>query len=397
MLEQIVSFVLKYKFIFLFYLVVVIFLLSKRKKLERQAKILVLYRMKWGLKFMENFARKHRSLVLLFGYIGVGAGYLGLIFISYILVKNLWDLVVKPTAISGVSLVLPGVKVPGLGVLPFWYWLAAIFVIALIHEFAHGIVARVWGIPVKNTGLVFLGPIIGAFVEPEEKKLRKQSDIAQYSVLAAGSFANIILAVLALGVLNYGLGPLQQMMVEPTGFTFEEYYGEAYPAAEIELPPNILITGLDGEKVEDFFQFNEKLSCLSPGEEIILNTQEKDYPLKLGENPDEPGKPFLGIKNIRNEFKTKEKYQGGFGSYGYYLNEWLAGFFRWLFLLSLGIGLFNLLPLPFVDGGRMLQVFLHTFRGEKKGERYYRQIIMFFLLVLLLNFFYPLVKNWLGL
>ena len=77
----------------------------------------------------------------------------------------------------------------------------------------------------------------------------------------------------------------------------------------------------------------------------------------------------------------------------YYSLDWLTGFLRWLFLLSLGIGLFNLLPLPIVDGGRMAQVFLHKLKGAEKGEKYYHKISLFFLLVLLLNLFYPwLVK-----
>lgn len=396
MFESIFPFILKYKFIFLFYLIVILFLFLKRKKLDFQSKVIILYRMKFGLKFIEKFAQKYRSLTILLGYIGVGAGYIGLIFISYILIKNLYDLLFKTAAVSGVSLVLPGLDVPGLGILPFWYWLLAIFIIALVHEFAHGIVARAHRIPVKNTGLVFLGPIIGAFVEPSEKQLRQQSDIKQYSVLAAGSFSNILLAVFALLLLNFAFLPLQEAMIEPVGFTFDDYYNFSFPAAQAALPPSTLITGLDGEPTPDFFKFNDRLSCLSPGESVTLNTPEKDYSLILAPNPDYPDKPFLGIKNIRNEFKVKEEYGQGFSKLLYYLTSWFSGFFRWLFLLSLGIGLFNLLPLPIVDGGRMLQVYLYQKKGREKGEKRYRQIALFFLLVLLLNLFYPLLKSWLG-
>ena len=229
MLEAIFSFILKYKVIILFYLAIIIFLIIKRKKITTQAKVIILYRMKWGLKWMDKYAKKFREWIIILGYIGVGAGYIGLIFISYILIKNLYDLITQPAAVSGVSLVLPGLNVPGLGVLPFWYWLIAIFVIAIVHEFAHGIVARAHNIKVKNTGIVFFGPIIGAFVEPSEKKLQKEKDIKQYSVLAAGSFSNIILALVALLLLNFAFMPLQQTMVEPTGFTFDDYYGETSP------------------------------------------------------------------------------------------------------------------------------------------------------------------------
>ncbi len=396
MFESTLAFILKYKFVFLFYLIVIILLIWKRKRLDIQAKVIFLYRMKFGLKFIEKFAQKRRQLVILLGYIGVGAGYLGLIIISYVLIKNLYDLITKPAAVSGVSLVLPGIEVPGLGVLPFWYWILAIFIIALVHEFAHGIVARAHDIKVKHTGIVFLGPIIGAFVEPDENKLRKESDIKQYSVLAAGSFSNILLAIVALLLLTFAFIPLQGAMVEPTGFTFEDYYGESFPTAQAGIAPNTLITGINGKTTTDFNQFNEELFCLSPGDEISIITPKKEYSLILAQNPDNPEKAFLGIKNIKNEFETKEKYTQGIWKSIHYLTGWIAGFLRWLFILSLGIGLFNLLPLPIVDGGRMLQVYLHKLKGKLKGEKYYRKITMFFLLVLLLNLFYPLIRGWLG-
>ena len=75
----------------------------------------------------------------------------------------------------------------------------------------------------------------------------------------------------------------------------------------------------------------------------------------------------------------------------YKITDWFTGFLKWLFILSLGIGLFNLLPLPIVDGGRMAQVFLHKLKGKKRGELSYRRISLFFLMILLLNLFFPLI------
>ena len=108
-------------------------------------------------------------------------------------------------------------------------------------------------------------------------------------------------------------------------------------------------------------------------------------------NPDNTTKPFLGIGQIRNEILVKEKYQVGTWNGFYLVVGWLVGFLRWLFLLSFGIGLFNLLPLPLVDGGRMAQTFLHKLKGPEAGEKRYRLIGFFFLLVLILNLIYPLI------
>lgn len=364
--------------------------------MQTQAKIIILYRTKFGLKWIEKFSLKFREWVILLGYIGVGTAYIGLIVISYILIKNLYDLIVTPAAVSGVSVVLPGINVPGMGILPFWHWLIAIFVIALVHEFSHGIVARAHGIEVKNTGLVFLGPIIGAFVEPNEEKMSKESDIKQYSVLAAGAFSNILLALVALLLLNYAFMPLQQAMEQPSGFTFDAYYNETYPIAKAGIAPGTLITGINNQSVTDFQQFSEVLSCVKPNEEIIIQTANGTKPLILTASPDNPKKGFLGITQIHNEFETKEAYLMGAGKAAFVMVDWLANFMRWLFLLSLGIGLFNLLPLPIVDGGRMMQVSLWKIKGKDKGEKWYKKIGMFFLLLLILTLIFPFISKLFG-
>src|SRR3989344_1080166 len=359
---DVLAFVLKYKFILIFYLLVILFVAYNWKRIERQAKIIFLFRMKLGLRWMDKYSQRFREWVILFGYIGMGTGFVGLVVISYVLVQNLYSLITQPDAASGVSLVLPGVHVPGLGVLPFWYWILAIFVIAIVHEFSHGIVARAHNIPVKNTGLVFFGPILGAFVEPDEKKLRKEQDIVQYSVLAAGSFSNIVLAVVALLFLNFAFMPLQETMVEPAWFSFGEYMKGNFPAQMAGIEPGTIINGINNQKVSHFQEFADELAFYRPGESIVVNTAEKNYAIKLAANPDNEKKPFLGVLNIKNEFEVKENYESGAGKILYSVLYWLTGFLRWLFLLSMGIGLFNLLPLPIVDGGRMAQVFLHKLK-----------------------------------
>src|SRR3989338_2679900 len=332
MLEAILDWIIKYKAIIIFYLVIIIFLIIKRKKIVTQAKFIFLYRMKWGLKWMDHTAQRFREWIILLGYVGVGAGYIGLIFISYILIKNLYDLITQPAAVSGVSLVLPGLNVPGLGVLPFWHWIIAIFIIAVVHEFSHGIVARAHNLEVKNTGIVLFGPIIGAFVEPDEKKLRKEKDIKQYSVLAAGSFSNIILAVIALLLLNFAIMPLQQTMIEPTGFTFDDYFGDISPFSQSQIAPGTLIAGIDNKPTSNFQEFNEQLFCAQPGDKVTINSPEKDYTIVLGTNPDDPKRALVGIQSIHNEFEIKERYQQGIGKVFYYALNWFNGFLRWLFL-----------------------------------------------------------------
>ncbi len=387
---DVLAFLLQYKAIILFYLLVIAFLVVKRKQLVVQLKFIFLYRTKFGLRWMDSFAKKHRELVVLFGYIGTGVGFLGMFAIIGVMLKTGWMLLSNPSAPSGVSPVLPGINVPGLGVLPFWFWLIALFFIALIHEFSHGIVARAHNIEVKNTGFAFFGPVIGAFVEPNDVKMKKQKDIVQYSVLAAGSFSNILLSLLALVLLMFVTGPIQESMMVSDGFTFDSYVNESLPFAQAGILPGTVITAVNGQKVSRFEDFGGELSCMKPGDSLLVGTKDKDYSVVLAANPDAPTKGFLGISLIRNEVHVKEEYVGTVWSSVYTVLSGLNSFLRWLFVLSLGIGLFNLLPLPLVDGGQMLQLFFHNLRGPENGERWYRRVSLFLLVLLLAALIVPL-------
>ena len=47
--------------------------------------------------------------------------------------------------------------------------ISALAIVAIPHEFAHGIFARLNNLRVKSSGFALFGPILAAFVEPDEK------------------------------------------------------------------------------------------------------------------------------------------------------------------------------------------------------------------------------------
>ena len=395
---DIINFLLQYKYIIIFYLVVSLLVYLHKKEIDFQAKIIMLYRTSLGLTFIKSMSTRFREWVILYGYVATGFGIIGLFVISFVMLKNIYSLLFVANAASGVSLVLPGVNVPGLGVLPFWHWLIAIFIIAVVHEFSHGVVAKAHNIKVLSTGLVLIGPIIGAFVEPDEKTMNKKSDIIQYSVMAAGPISNVVLAIIAILLLTFAVAPIQDSMLNENGFVFASYIDKGYPAELAGLPLDSPITGINGKDTTTFQDFSEVLQCTSPGDVISVSSIDADgnaaiYDLTLAENPDVPGKSFMGISMISNEFDVKPEYNSGLTNALYNGLEWLSSFLRWLFILSLGIGLFNLLPLPIVDGGKMTQIFLHNWKGKVKGELLYHRISMVFLIVLIFSIFFPLLKT----
>jgi len=95
----------------------------------------------------------------------------------------------------GGTLLLPGVN------LPFVEGVIALVIIMVVHEGAHAILSRIARVPLFSSGIVLFGIIpIGAFVEPDEKKLARVDQVAQTRVLVAGSTANLFTSIIFFGL-----------------------------------------------------------------------------------------------------------------------------------------------------------------------------------------------------
>ena len=64
---------------------------------------------------------------------------------------------------------------------------------------------------------------------------------------------------------------------------------------------------------------------------------------------------------------------------------WFNMFFYWLWIINLGIGLFNLLPLGPIDGGRMLQVSLLSITNNKKASIIFKTVTIISLSLIIIN------------
>lgn len=373
----------------LFIVALGIFLFLKRKELVLQkvlfpAVYLILYRTKIGIRLMDKMSSKYREYVRLFGYMSIGIGFVGMIYVSISILVLMFNMIFQPTTTqSGVSLVLPFTTIPGIGFLPFTDWLIAIFILAIVHEFAHGVVARAHDIEVTSSGFAFLSifvPIIpAAFVEPNEKVMRKKEDVVQYSILAAGPVANIALALVVLAVSAWIIAPIESHTTEPTGFSFD-IANSSLPAGMAGLKSGMIIDMYNDKKITNYQDFMYDIQyCVNPGDGITFGSSGKTYLVTAVSQPDNADKPLVGINNIKNEVKFKE----GYGWLSPILPR-MKSLLKWLFLLNLFIGLANLLPLGIVDGGRMLQVCLKKLmKSEKKAHRLWVFIAFLFLAILL--------------
>ncbi|MBD3164343.1 hypothetical protein GF323_04020 [Candidatus Woesearchaeota archaeon] len=362
----------------LFLLIIIVLVIRNRKILNFQTILglgklplvyAVLWKTKFGLKFMDNIANKYRETIKLIGYCFIGLGFVGMIFISVNLLIMLFRLFITPKETAqGVSLVLPLTNIPGIGYLSFWYFLITIFVAVLIHEFSHGIVARAHKVPVNASGLGVFSLILPlfplAFVEPDEKKLQKNKDVVQYSIFSAGPMVNVIFALLLLLLMSFVIFPVEDSITHPVGLSFNAVM-ENYSAEEAGMKPGMIINEVNGKEVLTYQEFSEEIGELEPGQELTIGTDKGTFNIVTKPAPDEPDKGYIGILDIRNERRMNREYERLSGTY-----FWLRGLVKWMYILNLIIGLMNLLPLMVTDGGRMLKTALEKIiKDTKKANK----------------------------
>lgn len=376
-----------------FILFLTVFLFIKRKNLTIQRIIypviyFAMYRTKLGLVGMDRFASRFRRPLYYLCYASIGIGFVGLVFISVTLVQQLLKIFASPEAAAGVALVLP-FKVKGSFYVPFFYWIIAIFLIAVVHEFSHGLMARVHNIKIKSSGFAFLGVVLpvvpAAFVEPDEEQIKKESTFKQLSVYSAGPFSNVLFAFVVIGLMAL-LSPVTGAMYEQNGIEITGYTNESMisPAQEAGIGVGERVLFIDDVDVSDVSAFTEVLGSTAPGTEVEVVTNASTYMVVLGEHPENPGSSYIGAY-VKQSSMVKESFLEKYGGWFVASLSWLFGLFYWLVILNLGIGLFNLLPLGPVDGGRMLLAALQKYLPQEKAHKTWKFVSLFFLAVIIIN------------
>ena len=397
------SFISDNKWVILAYLILILIVYINRKKFVVENKIFLLYRTKHGVDFINDFADRHREFVKILGYTAIGVGFVGMIAIMVMFGVGLYNLIFVPGAPATVSLAIPGVQVPGSQFkIPFVYGMLSLFVVILFHEFGHGIVARANGIKIKSTGIGLLGPLPLAFVEPDEKQITKTPSHVQHSIFAAGPFFNVILCVILFALIHVLIYPVMNAMTQPTGVTFDQLItGEA--AQKYGLQPGEVYTKINDINTINTDQLSTFLTCMVPNQSITFFSDKGNVTVITGTNPDNHNKGYLGVKSIglHQELKTKNGFvRAIYSILSVFANPnstSLADYklLEWIFTLSLGIGLANLLPLGPVDGGRMTYTAFVDIKGKEKGAKWWGTLTWITLAVLALLLFVPIIRHFL--
>jgi membrane-associated protease RseP (regulator of RpoE activity) len=353
-----------------------------------------------GKKAIYDFAEKHRKNLRIVGNIAIVVGVIALVFGFYTLIQSSYKLFFKPEeAAQGIKLVLPsigGLKLPGfiMGV-PFWYWIAGVFVVLLAHEPMHALLARAEKIKIKSFGLLLFFVLPGAFVDPDEREIKKLSMVKKLRIYAAGSFGNLIVAgVFFLLIISYNF--LIDSMMSPGGVVFENTI-ENTGASEVGLTGTII--EINDKQVKSMVDLTIIMKDVKPGDTVKIKTTQNTYEVKTTVSPEDPKKPFIGISKPNTLFIYKGilKDFGVVSENTLYIISWFLGFFEWVFVLNIGIGTFNLFPIKPLDGGLMLEEIVKHFYKDKKVKYLVNGISLFTLLLVLINLFGPSIISWIKL
>ncbi len=360
-----------------FVVLVFLFYLRHKSRFEVQGKVFALYKTTWGLKWMDKIAKRYPRFLRFLTTTGIFVGFLGMIVMTILIVRFTLDLLLIPGAPPALAPVLPGIEiVPGIPRLSFLHWIISIIIIAIIHEFSHGVAARLYNIKIKSSGFAFLGPIPAAFVEPDEKQMEKKSIKEQLGILAAGSFSNILLGgILAVVLFSFiGVGTVQ---LSPTQ--------ESPLLTDLGAKPGDIILEINDVPVDDgediLIMYRETL----PGDEVTFLTSSGEYKAIAEEHPQNPSKSFFNLTLVVGIFNYQQKAQYLYGEDFPEIISWFVNLLVWLFVITIGVGLFNLLPLGPVDGGKMLFVGLTKFMSKEKSMKLWKVVSIFLLLILIIN------------
>ena len=385
--------ILEYKTAILFYSLVFLIVYINRKKFEVHGKLVYLYRTKIGISLMNFMAEKARRLVKLLGYFGIVIGFIGMI-LTFILILSLtYKLLMNEPGAGGASPVIPGLPIAGTGlVFPLITGWIVLFIIILVHEFSHGVVASAYKIKIKYYGLAFFGPILGAFVEPNEKALAKQKDVVQHSVFAAGPFSNFLTVIVAMLIIWALLNPITNILSIPTGVII--YSQPGLPAEKAGIENGTVITGIYGGSVNTVEDFRKAMADIGPNKNIELKSDDNIYPVTTTESPDDPSQGYLGVWILGE--KSELRNDNFLNQILLKIINWFKQLLGWLAFLSLNIGLINLLPIFITDGARMLKIFFERIIPNKGKSMslwlFFNWASLFSLLILV---FLPLLR-WLG-
>jgi membrane-associated protease RseP (regulator of RpoE activity) len=290
---------------------------------------------------------------------------------------------------------------------PVTYGLIALIITLVIHEAGHGIVARVHNIRVESTGiLLFLGIPVGAFVNIEQELLVKASMKQKSAILTAGALNNMILAAISLITLYFvisTLTPIATSGESKTGVVVMSV-NDGSLASKIGLSKESIIQTIAGQKVHSVDDLGNILRS-NLGHNIQITWQDKTGQKIIRSISLPPFASNRGILGIAitdltpNPSLVLQKYKSWFTSnpiallapptlgQGMLLVPYsdlmapkyesnilgssfpiIANILFWIWFINFNVGIFNALPITFLDGGSWYSSLIESRTQKSKAS-----------------------------
>jgi len=297
------------------------------------------------------------SVVL--GFVMMGAAF-------WYLASNLSNFFVKPESFSEMTVLIPGVTIQSSSNIA--YFLLSVPIVLVIHEGAHGIVATLEKIKIKTGGFAVFIALFAGFVEPDEEEFVKAKKLSRLRVIGAGATSNVLFSFIIAGLLIFNPS-FALIMPDPIkGVFYNQPLGvpivsvtQGSGAEKAGLQKDDIINAIDGNPIvlpQDFAKVKLKAGDTAMVT-IIRDGKTLQIPVVTTPSTTDPQKGMLGILRA-----ALPSYQPVVPYYIHWSPE-VFMFLLWLWMLSFFIGIFNMLPLPILDGGK----FIHTIIEKKVSEK----------------------------
>ena len=321
--------------------------------------------------------------------------------------------------------------------------------IVIIHEFGHFIACRLTGIGVKEFSFGFGKILwhkksakgtdfqiraipFGGFVEPEGKMFLEPDDpapqpqdfaakkwYAKFFMVVNGALFNYLLAAVVFSVLIYWRG-----MPEHDPAKLSPVIGQVvdnFPAKQVGLQEKDLIVQLNGQPIDSWLQLTQSLKDSTGDVALTVKRQEETFHFTIAEKDFRADQPrVLGIAVASElhpvglfsamglgvyqcwywtKFSLKSLWQsitrkkapdlaGPIGIVNIIHKSVHTGLENFIFLLamlSLAVGMFNLFPIPILDGGYALVYLLEGLTGKLPSTKTLTRAtnVGFYILILL--------------
>ncbi len=225
---------------------------------------LLIWQTQRGRSFIDKVAKKRKKFWRYYGNLGLVVAAIAMVIIMAMII---WSAMLASHVPSDQAptldmvLVIPGVN----PVLPLWYGIAALVIAIVVHEFSHGILARLADVKIKSMGVVFLVVPLGAFVEPDEEEMKSLSRTKRSRIYGAGPTTNIILAIVL--VLIFSTVFMGSISAKEDGVIINQISpGSSLYDLDIEGGQQIIsVGGIDIDGIDDFRSLE-----INPAEDVEI-------------------------------------------------------------------------------------------------------------------------------